>query len=233
MRHVLAATLCALAAQAVAEEAPLAEMPVVVELYTSQGCSSCPPADALLKQLADMDGVIPLSLHVDYWDYIGWPDGFAKAAHSARQEAYARAAGEHMVYTPQMIVNGTDRVLGGDALAVMERLQAHSGALTPVRLELSRKGGELAIEARAEAALPPLLVQLVRYRPEATVAIEGGENAGHTLDYANVVTDWQVVGEWSGEGPLALTVPLPGDEPAVVILQEEGPGPIRAAARLP
>jgi hypothetical protein len=227
MRHLLAAILCALAAQAVAEE-----MPVVVELYTSQGCSSCPPADALLKQLAGMDGVIPLSLHVDYWDYIGWPDGFAKADHTARQEAYARAAGERMVYTPQMIFNGADAVVGGDAGAVMGRLQAHSGATTPIALSLSRQDGTLAIRARSDADLPRLVVQVVRFRPAATVAIEAGENAGHTLDYANVVTDWQVVGRWSGAGDLSLAVPLPGPEPVVVILQEEGPGPIRAAKLL-
>lgn len=227
MRHLLAATFCALAAQAAAEE-----MPVVVELYTSQGCSSCPPADALLKQLAEMDGVIPLSLHVDYWDYIGWADGFAKADHTARQEAYARAAGERMIYTPQMIFNGADPVVGGDAAAVMGRLQAHSGVTTPVALRLAREGDALAIRARSEVPLPRLVVQVVRFRPAATVAIEAGENAGHTIDYANVVTDWQVVGEWSGEGELSLTVPLPGEEPVVVILQEEGPGAIRAAKLL-
>jgi hypothetical protein len=227
MRHLLAATLCALAVQAAAEE-----MPVVVELYTSQGCSSCPPADALLKRLAGMDGVIPLSLHVDYWDYIGWPDGFAKADHTARQEAYARAAGERMVYTPQMIFNGADAVVGGDVAAVMGRLQAHSGAVTPITLNLSRQGSTLVVTARSDAALPRLVVQVVRFRPAATVAVEAGENAGHTLDYANVVTDWQVVGEWSGEGDLSLTLPLPGEEPVVVLLQEEGPGPIRAAKLL-
>ena len=232
MPHVLAATLCALAAH-VAGRGAAEEMPVVVELYTSQGCSSCPPADALLKELAGMDGVIPLSLHVDYWDYIGWPDGFAKPAHSARQEAYARVAGERMVYTPQMIFNGADRVVGGDAGAVMERLQAHSGALTSIELSVAREDGALRIRARAEDPTAPLTVQLVRFRPHATVAIEGGENAGHTVDYANVVTDWQVVGEWPGEGDLDLTVPLPGEESAVVILQEHGPGAVRAARRVP
>ena len=227
MRHLMAATLCAFAAQAAAED-----LPVVVELYTSQGCSSCPPADALLHELAGMKNVIPLALHVDYWDYIGWPDGFAKAAHTERQEAYARSIGERMIYTPQMIFNGTDRVIGGDTMAVMDQLQAHAGATTPVELHVSRDGDRVSIAARSDVALPPMTVQLVRYSPLETVSIESGENEGQTLDYTNIVTDWQVVGEWTGQEPLALDVDAPAGEPLVVILQEHGPGRIRAARRL-
>lgn len=205
-------------------------MPVVIELYTSQGCSSCPPADAMLADLARMEGVVALSLHVDYWDYIGWPDSFAQPAFSARQEAYAMAAGERMVYTPQIVVNGQDRIVGSDPMAVMERLHAYAGATTPVALRVAREGDLLRIEADSTAPVPPLTVQLVRYRPAEEVTITAGENAGLTLTYVNVVTAWEQVGDWDGAAPLSLAVPAQGPERAVVLLQEQGPGRIRAAA---
>jgi len=232
-------TLLAISLSAAAVTSPvLAEkLPVVVELFTSQGCSSCPPADAMMGELAQMDGVIALSLHVDYWDYIGWPDSFASPDNTARQEAYARAVGERMVYTPQMVMNGQERVIGGDAMAVMEGLHAHADGTTPVALTLTREGDTLRIEARLEAgadvAMPPLTVHLVRYAPSRTVAIEQGENAGLTVEYRNVVTDWQVVGTWSGEGELSMSAAAPGDEPLVVLLQEDGPGRIMAAKVAP
>jgi hypothetical protein len=207
-------------------------LPVVVELFTSQGCSSCPPADDMLGDLAKMDGVIALSLHVDYWDYIGWPDSFGSPAHSARQEAYARAAGERMVYTPQLIVGGQDRVLGGDAGAVMEQLHAHSGATTPVDLSVRRDGEELVIEAPALPLPRPLDIHVVRYLPKDQVLITGGENAGLTVAYSNIVTSWDVAGRWTGAEDLSLRVAAQGAEPAVVLLQEPGPGRIRAAAEV-
>lgn len=220
------AALCPTAAPA---EAPL---PIVVELFTSQGCSSCPPADAMLAELARMDGVIALALHVDYWDYIGWPDSFASPVHTARQEAYARAAGERMVYTPQIVVGGQDRVVGGDAMAVMENLHAHMGATTPIDLTVRRDGDKLEIEAPAQSQPRTLDIHLVRFRPWEEVEITGGENAGLTMSYANIVTSWEVVGQWTGSEPLELSLPLTGGEPVVVLLQEPGPGRIRAAAQI-
>ena len=99
---------------------------VVVELFTSQGCSSCPPADALLERLSGRNDVIALSLHVDYWDYIGWKDKFASLAHTKRQQAYARAGGRRSVYTPQMIVNGLDDVAGTAPMDVVDMIDRHS-----------------------------------------------------------------------------------------------------------
>ncbi len=228
----LPATCLALSALLPSLSAAEAKLPIVVELFTSQGCSSCPPADAMLHDLARMDGVIALSLHVDYWDYIGWPDSFASPDHSARQEAYAREAGERMVYTPQIIVGGQDRVVGGDAIALMERLHAHADATTPVDLSLRRNGDTLLIEAPAQALPHPLEVQVVRYVPEDEVVITGGENAGLTMSYSNIVTSWETVGSWTGAEPLRLDLPLEGTEPVAVLLQEPGPGRIRAAAEL-
>src|SRR5918996_4983900 len=101
--------------------------PVVVELFTSQGCSSCPPADALLAELAGKDGVIALALHVDYWDYLGWADSFASPAFTARQRAYAKKAHSRTIYTPQMIVQGEDRLVGSDDEMVLARIKERSG----------------------------------------------------------------------------------------------------------
>ena len=228
----LPATCLALASLSPQPSLGEAKLPVVVELFTSQGCSSCPPADAMLRDLARMDGVIALSLHVDYWDYIGWPDSFASPVHSARQEAYAKDAGERMVYTPQVIVGGQDRLIGGDAISVMERINAHADLRTPVDLRLRRDGDRVLIEASALPLPHPLEVQVVRYVPEDEVVITGGENAGLVMSYTNIVTSWETLGAWTGEAALDLDVPLVGTEPLVVLLQEPGPSRIRAAAMI-
>ena len=207
--------------------------PVVVELFTSQGCSACPSADRMLGKLAEHEDVLPLALHVDYWDYIGWEDVFADPAHTKRQKAYAHAAGERMIYTPQMVVQGAERVVGTRPAALLEAIAAHSERAGPVALEVAREGSRLRVEARAADATfePPLTVQLVRFLPHRSVAVTHGENAGHTLDHANVVTSWKAVGSWDGRAPLSLALEVPGDEPAAVLLQEPGPGAILAAAK--
>ena len=231
--RLLPATCVALAALSPSPSfAAESALPTVIELYTSQGCSACPPADKMLTDLARMDGVIALSLHVDYWDYIGWPDSFASPAHSARQEAYARAVGERMVYTPQIIMGGEDRIVGSDAIAVMERLHARAAATTPVHLKVTREGDTLLVEAPALPLPQPLEVQVVRYIPSDEVVITGGENAGLTVSYSNIVSSWETVGAWTGAEDLRLRLPLAGSEPVVVILQEPGPGRIRGAARI-
>jgi hypothetical protein len=206
---------------------------VVVELYTSQGCSSCPPADALLAVLADQPGVIPLALHVDYWDYIGWADTFANPHFTDRQKAYARAAGEKMIYTPQMIVGGVERVLGAEAAEVAAAIQQRQAGASPVRLVVERVGDRLVIRVEADPPLTsPAFVQLVRYENAADVAIAQGENAGLQVTYRNVVTSWERLGDWSGQAPLEIAADAPGSAPAVVIVQREGPSEILAAAVL-
>ena len=210
----------------------LAEPVVVVELFTSQGCASCPPADEFLEALVKDPRVIPLSLHVDYWDYIGWEDSFADPKFTERQKAYARANGSRMIYTPQMIVGGEERVEGyaPDELAV--HLGDHLAQPAQVVLEVQRKGDVLVIRADADPPLTtPVRVQLVRYRPEETVEIQRGENAGKVITYRNIVTSWDNLGDWPGTAPLELSAPVQGGDPAVVIVQEEGPAAILAAAR--
>lgn len=234
----LAPILCALL---VALAAPLAtpgaaraqDGPVLVELYTSQGCSSCPPADALLHKLAARGDVVALALHVDYWDYIGWKDVFANPEYSARQRAYARVGNRRMVYTPQMIIHGVEDVVGNRPKDVAALIERHRSAPAPVALSVGRQGGELRIEAKADTgATGRAAVQLVRYRPSATVDIRRGENAGRTLTYSNIVTDWKVLQEWDMRSPLSLTVPMQGDQPAVVLIQRNRHGPVQAVARV-
>lgn len=204
--------------------------PVVVELYTSQGCSSCPPADAVLAQIARRTDVIALALHVDYWDYIGWKDTFADPAYAKRQRAYARVAGARTVYTPQMIVGGMDHLVGVRTKELEALIGRFAAKSQTVDLALDRSGATVRVAAHADAPLSNgAVVQLVRYSPMNHVEIRQGENAGRTIDYANVVTEWRVVADWDGRANLSLDVDAPGDAPVVIILQEPGPGRILAA----
>ncbi|MEO0937051.1 MAG: DUF1223 domain-containing protein [Pseudomonadota bacterium] len=204
---------------------------VVVELYTSQGCSSCPPADRMLHELAARDDVIALALHVDYWDYIGWKDEFADPAHAERQRAFARAAGRRSVYTPQLVVNGTDTIVGAKAMKLANTITAHAQKPMPVAVRLERQGSTLRVSAAADARAP-MVVHMLRYTPERTARITRGENAGHTFAYANVVQDWQEVATWDGAAPLSLALEISGAQPVVVLVQQGQAGAILGAARL-
>lgn len=207
--------------------------PVVIELYTSQGCSSCPPADELLANLSKQKGVIALALHVDYWDYIGWKDTFGSPEFTDRQHSYARYANEKMVYTPQIIINGDqEKIVGGDAAKVAQRLQTAAGANGPV-VTLSRSGDQLRVQATAQEPFPRgATVELVRYIPSATVNIERGENAGRQVFYTNIVTSLKLVADWDGASPLDIYLDAAGELPVAVLIQEPGPGAILGAATL-
>ena len=216
------------------------DRPVVVELFTSQGCSSCPPADAHLDALADRDDVLALGLHVDYWDYLGWKDSFGSDAHSARQRDYAVRHGWRHVYTPQMIVNGTDHAAGGrvrDIAKIISRHKAaqHKGPYGRIMLMAKRDGDRLSVTADAVSGLEGTLTALIaHFRPEATVQVQRGENAGRALGYANIVTSMRRIGEWTPGEPLEIETTLASDLPAVVLIQQDGgAGPIRAAIRVP
>ena len=205
---------------------------VVVELFTSQGCSACPPADEILAQLGKRDNVIALALHVDYWDYIGWKDKFAHAAFTKRQKGYARSFGNRTIYTPQMVINGTRDVVGNRPMDVAEAVDdyADMGMLSP--LSLSRNGTSLRIDAPARRSVGPADVILVRYTPQESVAIPRGENAGKDLIYSHIVTEWTDIGDWTGASPLSETITVEGASPVVVLVQEKNHGSILAAARL-
>jgi hypothetical protein len=227
---MIAAGLLACAnAPALAQSQPT----VVVELYTSQGCSSCPPADEFMAELVSNPNVIALALHVDYWDYIGWKDIFAQAAFTDRQKAYATAIGSRTIYTPQMIVNGAERVEGNNPDAVNMAVANHLSQSGTVAVQLQRSGDILTIAAVSSAADDTSMdVHLVRYTPEQTVEITRGENAGRTITYHNIVTDWRVLGQWTADAPLAMDATVTGDDPVIVIIQKAGNDTIVAAARL-
>lgn len=228
VRWVAAAFLCVGSVPAMADDHP-----VLIELYTSQGCSSCPPADAFMKTLAEREDVIALALHVDYWDYIGWKDAFADPKFTKRQKSYAIAAGRRSVYTPQMIVGGQEHVVGNHPMDVNALIQKHAAKQALVSVALERDGNRISIKAQASRPVgEPVLVQLVRYRPSDKVKIKRGENAGRTIEYSNIVTEWKIITEWDTRQPLKTTGNITGDAPVVVVLQRPGPGEVLATARL-
>ncbi|MCZ4353767.1 DUF1223 domain-containing protein [Roseovarius aestuarii] len=203
---------------------------VVVELFTSQGCSSCPPADALLHELAAREDVIALALHVDYWDYIGWKDVFANNAYTRRQHAYAKAGKRRMVYTPQMIVNGQQDVVGNRPKDVNALINRHMGQPKTVDLSVTRQGGQITVSAQSLSGAEPLIVQMVRFVPQSDVKITRGENAGNTFSYANVVTDLVELGRWDRRAALSMKARVDQEANIAVILQRPGFGAIEAAA---
>jgi hypothetical protein len=207
---------------------------VVLELYTSQGCSACPPADALLPKLADIPGVIALALHVDYWDYLGWKDSFGKLQFTKRQKSYARALHNRRLFTPQVVIQGQEIVVGHKEGKIMQTLGAFMAEPSPIDLQVSRSMGGLVIEASGRGAMVegPLDIQLVKFLKSAEIDIQGGENQGQTVTYTHVVTDWETVAHWDGVEPLRLDVAADPDEPVAVIVQKAGTGPVVTAAEL-
>ncbi len=186
-----------------------AEPRAVVELFTSQGCSSCPPADRLLGELARDPAIVALSLPIDYWDYLGWKDTLAN---TARQRGYARVRGDREVYTPQAVINGAVHALGSDKDAIDAAIlatQAGSSTLSvPVKLAVSADRFEVTVApgANAPAGGEVWLCELAKAVP---VAIGRGENGGHTIVYHNVVRRWLRLGEWNG-AEHSFSVPTAG-----------------------
>jgi hypothetical protein len=214
----------------------------VVELFTSQGCSSCPPADRLVHEMARDPSVVVISWPVDYWDYIGWKDTLALPAFTGRQKAYAAARGDGHVYTPQAVVDGLVHTVGSDRDEIETAIRArrgHNGALT-VPVDVNLKGGTVHIEvgtAPADAAKEASL-WLVRIARERTVAIGRGENSGNTVTYTNVARSTAKIGEWSGRAT-SFDVPAAtfrsADSDGYVLLLQAGsvarPGVILGAAK--
>ncbi|MEM8788166.1 MAG: DUF1223 domain-containing protein [Pseudomonadota bacterium] len=216
-----------------------ADQPVVVELFTSQGCSSCPPADRLLGELAERGDVIALAYHVDYWDYLGWKDTFADAKYSDRQRDYAPQVDRSYIgrafrgsFTPEVVVQGTDSLIGSAARIIQERIDAYAAADAYADILMERASGGLIVRIDpAGGTVPATRVMMARYMPRATVEIGRGENAGRSLTYHRVVTELRQIGDFSGQGRLDLRVPEV-DGPVVIFLQRGDAGPILAAAEL-
>lgn len=232
---------CVLAALAIGPAA--AEPVTVVELFTSQGCSSCPPADETMARLAADPDVVALTFPVDYWDYLGWQDTFARPDFSKRQKGYAKTRGDNEVYTPQAVINGTDAVIGSNEASVRSAIATvkAEGRVPDVAIRARVEGDKVVVEV--PAGTPPegerSALWIAAYRKPTTVTIDKGENTGRTLTYTNVVERWQVLGIWDGT---AMTVELPladivQDETAgcAVILQtkrKHAPSRIIGAAKI-
>ena len=215
--------------------------PVVVELFTSQGCSSCPPADALLGELSKRSDVLALGFHVDYWDYIGWKDPYASKLATKRQKQYAESFGLSFVYTPQMVVNGTTESVGSDRSSVeaaVEKAKAREAAHPTLALERRADGG-LLVHVGAADVKRPATVWLACFDRQRSTAVPRGENAGSTLTNYHIVRHFESLGIWKGQtvdfslGPdvVAEYAGRP-DQDLAVLVQTEGVGPILAAERL-
>jgi hypothetical protein len=237
-RLVSAAYVAAIliASHGVSHAAPKA----LLELFTSQGCSSCPPADRLLGEFANDPSIIALSLPIDIWDYLGWKDTLALAGHSARQRAYAELRGDRQVYTPQMVVNGSVHVLGSDRAAIERAIvqTKHNTAVMTLPVSVSAADGDLTVTIKgAPDGEPGGEVWLCPFATAVAVAIGRGENRGRTVTYHNVVRAWRKLGEFSGADS-TWTIPLSQIEQddvdgAAVLVQEgtrEKPGVILGAA---
>ncbi|MBV8402778.1 MAG: DUF1223 domain-containing protein [Gammaproteobacteria bacterium] len=203
--------------------------PLVVELFTSQGCSSCPPADARLGQWSARHDVIALAFHVDYWDELGWRDRFALPQSVERQDNYARALHHATVYTPELVIDGRFDALGTDDSAV-ERALAAPRSSGPLTLSLQNDAVLIALGASPQAA--PCDVWLVPYLRHARSAIGRGENAGRTLEEFNIVRELRALGGWTGDARAFRVTrsSLPADATDIAVLvQRAGQGPIIAA----
>jgi hypothetical protein len=208
------------------------DTPVVVELFTSQGCSACPPADAFHATLAERPGIVALAFHVDYWDYLGWRDSFASPAFSKRQRAYAKAFGERMVYTPQMVINGRVGLVGShvDEIDAAIAEAAARPVSAAVRIETEADGLRVVVEP-GEGAVSDASVSYVLLAHPQTIAISRGENRGQEITYHNVVRAWMMLGSWHGE-PLSWAIAAPQDARSIVVLvQEKESRAILGAAR--
>lgn len=236
----LAAVLALVASTAAAAPTPAAPSPVVVELFTSQGCNSCPPADAYLGELTKRAGVLALAFHVDYWNYIGWNDPFAKPWATGRQRAYQETMHQRYVYTPQMVVNGAAEGVGSEPGKIDPLIAAAATkpAAGPSVALHWLKDGALAVDV-GDGASPegqPATLWLVGYDKPHVTAVLRGENGGRSLTDYNAVRSYRRLGAWAG---WSMEVVVPAEEAkalsdggVAVLLQDQGTGPILSAATI-
>jgi len=238
---LLALVLAALAAPGMAEP-PKTAAPstAVLELFTSQGCSSCPPADALLAELGKRPGLVTLSYSVDYWNYLGWHDTLSSAANSERQRDYARMRGDGKVYTPQIVVDGLIHVIGSNEAAIEAAVRSTAIRLkdAKVPVNMHAEGDTLVIGIGAapdNSDKRDATVWLAIAKERETVSISRGENRGRKLSYSHPVRELSPIGMWKGE---AMTLRLPlkdlktiGGDCLVALLQVENGGPVLGVAQ--
>ncbi len=213
----------------------------VVELFTSQGCSSCPPADKIIGELSNDPAIIALSMPIDYWDYLGWKDTLADSRFSARQRAYSRMRGDREVYTPQVVVNGSAHVIGSDRAgiesAIGNTIKNETVMSVPVTMSLAGRQVNVSVAASKASSVSHGEVWICSIAHSVPISIGRGENRGQQITYHNVVRNVLKVGDWNGS-PESWTVPLEnllrdGVDGAVVYVQDgsrDKPGPMLGAA---
>jgi hypothetical protein len=204
--------------------------PAIVELYTSQGCSSCPPAEAVLGELAQMPNVVALAFHVAYWDNIGWADHFALPIAVKRQNRYVETLGLSSAFTPQAVVDGRGSFVGSDKRRIVAAM-LEARETIPIEIKVSQ--GELIVTVLDHPRHAGYEVNLAAYLPRAQTAVARGENSGRTLTEFNIVRQFRTLGSWNGQEAI-FRVPLvgiPTDASHVaVLLQQTGQGPIAGSA---
>lgn len=206
-RHTTIAAALVCASMAVLTPAMIApalagEPRAVIELFTSQGCSSCPPADKLAGELAKDSSLLVMTLPVDYWDYLGWKDTLALHGHTARQRAYAAARGDRAVYTPQVVVNGVVHVLGSDRAAIENAVTQTRRLAQPLTVPVKMSVADGRVTVTVPSATDEHKsgeVWLCSISNKIPVAVGRGENRGHALTYYNVVRNWVKLGDWTGK----------------------------------
>ena len=236
---VLAACAVLLLALAPARAEPAGASPVVVELFTSQGCSSCPPADAYLSELARTPGVLALSMHVDYWNGLGWKDPYSRADVTQRQRDYVRALGGHFVYTPQMVVMGRADAVGtrkADVAKLIARNRAAMTASPSIDIRHAVRD-RLQIRIGAQPFTGQATVWLLSFDSHHSTKVAAGENGGKVLNYSNVVRGIRAIGNWTGAA-VELTADIAeemsdGYENCAILIQASGTGAIIAAGSMP
>lgn len=199
--------------------------PVVVELFTSQGCSSCPPADALLDQLSHRDGVLALGYHIDYWDNLGWKDPFSSPAATARQRAYAARFDRGQQFTPQIVVDGREDMVGSDRDAVLAAIKTEPQAVAPVHFAADRSAATIG------AGTGKGTVLLIRFAQHRTTKVGAGENAHRTAEDTNAVLSIESRGEWTG-APRNLPLPGLGAGEGYAVLVQAADGTILGAGSI-
>jgi hypothetical protein len=213
----------------------------VVELFTSQGCSSCPPADATLNQLIEQGDVIALAYHVDYWDYLGWKDTFSSRNNTERQYGYAKTLKRNNVYTPQAVINGASDARGGDFDGINAGLDLAKKASGGLSVPVSAKVEDEVLHVSIGAGKGAADIVVVYYAPPVDITMERGENAGKTVRYSRSVTEVSTVGMWDGKA-MSLSLPMSvmkeGKNGGCAILLQSmnangNPGAILGAADMP
>ncbi len=239
---MLAGPAAAVSPEKVENPPSASQTPVtVIELFTSQGCSSCPQADALLKTFAERPDTVALTFPVDYWDYLGWKDTLASPKFSARQRAYATARGDGRVYTPQVVVNGLKHVLGSSEADIDKAIAITTPKIDPTRVGVRVRSAKEHIIIDLEAAREPAkageaTIWLALIRHEVEVKIKRGENVGKIGVYHNVVREWMPVGIWNGTAATIKiahhAVKQSGADGCAIVLQRGDAGAIVGAALL-